>query len=521
MSWFGLGAFGSGPFGAADFGRLALYEQVPARRRALDTNQELERFLDALGEELGEFVQSIARLPDGRDALKAQSFDTYEEVIVDGSAVVDDPIFGLSAELTLAVGEVPKEIGPGYSVLVGSTRYRVLRVRSRDEPDARNTILIDAKTDPQISPGTTMRFEAPNLLARLGGDYGVEIDEYQPVFAQRAEVSHVHRLIRLTGSAEGYRVRGIMRGFTVEVKQLWKLGGGPDPDLPSNKVHLLNGTWYTEIAPKFLRFDEIPADLGYTDPDEGNVGLLDRSLVYEDASPDGLSVAGAYAENVLEGWFAGSPPPPPPLVEPSTVDVTGSSAVPDPSLYDLPQAWSVQVTMTQGQRDKIGDFTRGKFFLVSVADGSEYPIELEVSYAAPSLELITSGPVPPPNGQYTIRYEPGFGEFCAFCPSRTVLVAVEITPDVVAFYNGDGVLMDAAISRMVERLIDFMPVHVRVGSVAKVVKITVSPGVPQVGVSITRTVPISAPFAAYFDDVAADDLTTDTIGPYVSSIVIT
>ena len=583
--------FGSGPFGAYRFGhynwpKRVTYDSLPFRHRERDEVEGFPQrmYLSAFEEELDESRTKIREVLDQRDPNKAIASDSAFSVVIDSSSVVDDSFWGTSVLAIVSSGEDISSIGPGWVCSVTSSTdgddiriYKVLRIRTRNEPDTRNEILL--RGVPEVLLNTTIVLRQPSMLKLLGRDFNVIVDDEEPIQFQRSAVANAVALRGIKSNAQSYSIRGDMAGFNVSALGLWRVEGVPPSDVPSNTVYELptgSGKFYTTIAPRSIKFDEIPSDVEFDDPDLGTIGILDYDLLFPDASGDNLSPGAAFAENVLEGFFAGEP------AEPNTIEVTVVAAIGDPEAeslavttvpafngvvtgfvffiteslpiiagtlvvttsagagsedftdngfgiltgdgggsgiidyetgaavllyavapaggltvnaaynwdalkdFSLPNADRVTADMTEGQRAKIGIFTRGKFILVNDTDESEFYIEIEESYDSGSevVVFIVSDPsASPALGDYRIKYFPCIELSCGWCRSNVMLIEAEATPELVTGFGGSGTLVGAALSRLEAKLDKLIPVHARLG--AFVQKVIVAVSGPTVSVSAT------------------------------------
>lgn len=619
MPGFGDESFGDYKFGEFNWPRRVIYDSLPNRHRELDAKEGYPQrdFLEAFEEELDDTRFKIRKILDQRDPNKAIASDSAFTVDIDGSSVVEDAFWGTTVLVEVSSGEDITSVGPGWYCTVTSSvdaddirTYRVLRVRTRNEPDTRNEILL--RGVPQVLLNTQIVLRPQSLLKNLGADFNVIVDNEEPIQFQRSAVANAVALRSIKSNAQSYSIRGDMAGFVVTALGLWRLDPFPtDLGIPSDTVYELptgSGKFYTTVSPTFIKFDHIPGDIEFTDPDVGVISLLDNDLFFQDNSGDGVSPASAYAENVLEGFFTGEP------VEPTTIAVTAVSAVADPDpivgealtpvpafdgvetnfmiqlanteiipgsvtidtsaaeedfvddglgglqgdqggsgtidydtgeitlsynsapggaetvsatydwdalkVYMLPDAYRVTATMTVGQRNKIGDFEKGKFILVNDADESEFFIEQEVSFDSGLSEIVflTSG-MAPATGDYRIKYSPGPSPSCSWCRANVMVIVVEATQELIDGFNGSGTLVAAAFSRLETKLRKLIPVHVRLGAIIR--KLTVSIDGPLLSVTATTAegLSITVPMTAYYDDVEGDIIFTDDVGPQVTATV--
>lgn len=339
MPGFGDEPFGAFPFGEYRWANRAIWESVPERRRVLDENQELQLFLESVQEELESTRYKARALPLQIDPLVSISSATSEAYDISAASIVDDPDFGIVMELSVALGQDMSgtNVGPGYLSKFGESFFEVQRVRTRNEPETNNLIWVKANAVPaSFTPGDSIVFSHQSLLKRLAQQYGVVFDENQPDRFRRSEVANAVTLMNLKATKQSYSVRGEMSGFDVEATQLWSTCGEFD-EFPADRQFVFRGMNFTSIEPVPLRFDDIPADTTFDDPQLGaGTSILDRPYIYVDTSGDLLSPAGAFAENVLVADPLVSPPDPYVTVT-SVVDISD----PEPQTQPLLAIYSL------------------------------------------------------------------------------------------------------------------------------------------------------------------------------------
>lgn len=563
------------------------YDSLPNRHREFDENEGFPQrtFLEAYEEELDQTRFKVRGVLDQRDPNKAIASDSAFTIDIDTSSVVVDDFWGESVLVEVSVGEDITTIGPGWICTVTSSSdandiraYKVLRVRTRNEPETRNEILL--RGVPEVLLNTEVVLRPPSMLNNLAKDHNVIIDDEEPIQFQRSAVANAVALRSIKSNEQSYSIRGDMAGFDVTALGLWRI---PDPvpaDLPSPNVFELpsgSGKFYTTIDPRNIKFDEIAGDIEFDDPDLGVISMVDFELLFADSSGDNLSPASAFAENVLEGFFTGF------AAEPTTITVSAVTAVTDPDVvtaegvtpvpvfdgietdfalqlvntlitpgsltldtsagagsedftdsgngnligdgggsgtidyetgaitlsyavapagglvvgatytwdalrvFELPNADRVTTNMTPGQRLKIGQFTKGKFILVSVADGSEYFIEQEDLSVFGSIGFIVSVPTPPDTGAYTLKYLPSIEPSCFWCRANVMVIQAEATAALVSGFNGSGDKVNAAFLRLGTKLNKLVPVHVRLGAFIQKIVAPVSGPTLSVTATVTET----------------------------------
>jgi len=335
MPGFGDSPFGDYKFGEVNWPRLVTWGSLPYRHQEKDAEfgYPQRTFLEGYEEELDEIRFKTRGVLDQRDPNRAIASDSAFTVLIDGSSVVSDAFWGQGVLVQVSSGEDFSVVGPGWICTVISSTdgtdirtYKVLRVRTRNEPDSRNEILL--RGVPQVLLNTEMVLRPPSLLKNLARDFNVIIDDEEPVDFQRSSVANAVALRNIKTNGQSYSIRGDMAGFVVSALGLWRVDPFPTGiGLSANTIYELptgSGKFYTTESPEFISFDDIPGDIEFDDPDLGVISILDYDVLFDDPSGDEVSPGKAYAENVLNGFFLGE------AVEPNTIAVTSVTAVVDP-----------------------------------------------------------------------------------------------------------------------------------------------------------------------------------------------
>jgi hypothetical protein len=345
-----------------------------------------------------------------------------------------------------------------------------------------------------------------SLLDYLAKDFGFANDANDPESVQRATIAHAHKYLGLKATAESYRIRGAVSGFAVVAEALHLLA---DPGwaalLPATAVRYVGGSWYTSVEPRALRFDEISADVQYYDPATSTYQtLIDDCFLFEDASPDGLSTAQAFALDVAQGYayagggIHGAPRTPATVV--SAVDLTDAEA----AAYNLPGGHRVVVSIL---KDAYLDFhvgRKGAFGLTEYDRSGGVPPALDDfvwwidategviddpgfpttrHYWTVIVGQVTTAAPPTVGADVAVRYYPELlSDACGFCRSNRM--RVEITPLAGAWgaeaYFGTGTALAGAVARLIAKVEEtLIPIHVRV------VEYTVVTPIPMAGAALT------------------------------------
>jgi len=241
---------------------------------------------------------------------------TCVPVLVTSAVQSVDPDYGNVVTFTLDYQTDLEFLGIGYqaSIEAGGSNYTftVARMRTRNEddpavPETENYIMCYG----EALPSTTvlpfpyqLNFIRQSALQRLTGDFGLLYDPKDPEPYQRSLVRNVSQYVVNKASSKGYQIRGNVAGFDVAVQGLYALCGDSAPtDIP---WFLYDGTYYTDLAPQFYCFDDIPADIEFTDPETSNPFFPLDNLMYVDAYGDTLSPAAAVARCITENYVGTS-----------------------------------------------------------------------------------------------------------------------------------------------------------------------------------------------------------------------
>jgi hypothetical protein len=350
--------------------------------------------------------------------------------------------------------------------------------------------------------GAYVRFLPPRVLDVLAHDYGFDNDRNDPEDRQRAAIAHLHQYFGCKGAQEAYRIRGEISLFNVRVQALWRVC---DVELiavlPPDHQFEYGGTYYSDLPPVHLTFDDIVGDEEYYDPDPAVmawVTLLDRSLLYQDpALPSGLSTALAYAVDVTQGYYGPVSSTNPAWRNAATVESSTPLTSAEALAMGLPAGHRVVVRMQRCQADAF-NFRKTAFGLTEYdkagavppalsdpvfwIDSVTTPWTLDVAGATPEEDqglwtvVIgvgldgTGAPMPGPTvgGDVAVRYAPGTSVNCCWCPSYRVRVLIEPweAPDgshpAYDHYQTDAA-MQAAVERMKGKIVGtLLPIHARV-----------------------------------------------------------
>jgi len=162
--------------------------------------------------------------------------------------------------------------------------------------------------------GYYVPFYPPRIIDRLARDFGFDNDKNDPEDVQRSTIANITKYHGLKATQDSYRIRGEISLFTVHARALWFMcDSGLWSSLTSEHQFSYHGELYTDVDPRYLRFDDIAADQEFWDPDSSSwETLVDNAVMYEDSSTDGFSIALGYALDVTQGSYGRVAPPPHP-----------------------------------------------------------------------------------------------------------------------------------------------------------------------------------------------------------------
>ena len=478
MPGFGQGLAGNSVFGKADWPKLAVYESVPLLHRELDTEGYLRKLLLTFEQELDRIRTKIRTLDHQTDPRKAQALGTVTVpvTLIGGTANVVEAVdadHGRTLTLTVHASTSIDSVGVGFEVVIDSAAYTVVRIRSRNETELRNTITVTGGTSPpSLLAASTLAvsFKSPSFLGHIGSNFSLLVDANDSEALQRSLTANAVNLFSATGSAKAYEIQGEVSGFDVKVIGLYAISNAMSM-LPASDIFPIGSKYYTGIEPRAVCFDDIVADTVFTDPETGQAVTLTEgsaeSFIFSDGSSDGITPAGAFANQVVTGT------------------VTGSVALTSAQLaaYQIPSGYEVSFTVDAAYTlNPIAHFTKGVFYLESTSGGAPYYVEAGDLSSYPSLTVITA--LSPANGAYKVVYSPERKRTCDWCKSYRIRLELAPTQALIDSLGGSGALVNAAAARLVEKLEPVVPIHADIGTPAMVISGSATFG----GMTVTGTI---------------------------------
>jgi len=221
---------------------------------------------------------------------------------------VDFELFDVPSAILTEKGNLyPESATPGQidtSVSYGTINYQTGEVVLSVPSDT-----VDIGSDVKAkwyARGYYLGFFPPRMIDRLSRDFGLENDRNDPEDVQRSTIANITKFWGLKSSQKSYGIRGDISLFDVEARGMWRicdvslwLG------LASYHRFTYGGLLYTDIKPRYIRFDDISGDEEFFNPDTSPLvweTLVDNEAMYEDnISGDGFSIGLAYALDVTQG----------------------------------------------------------------------------------------------------------------------------------------------------------------------------------------------------------------------------
>jgi hypothetical protein len=435
-----------------------------------------------------DYVTTAATASEG--TVKNYDAASVPVLVVDADQYVD-PDYGNVVNFTVENGTNLDLLGIGYSASItsGGTNYsfETARLRTRnadDSPSTRNSILCYGTSAPPASalPYQLLFIQQPSLRY-LTTDFGLTYDDNDPSFFQRSLVRNVSQYVMLKGSEKGYQIRSEVGGFLATAQGLYALCIENNPDaISADHIFLLDGTYYTDLPPQYFRFDEIPADIAYTDPDSLSTVYPLDNLMYDDASGDALSPMAAVALCITEYYVGTSG------TLPYVANVVAATAL---QLAPYGLAYGQVVTVQFASLDDYEAFsviTQGVFSLVGPQPSGtdEHFIEAELSWDAgtlvaeylvgsPATFPVSYDPIDPAASEYCIRYRPAYALDCCWCKSYKIRLILQPTQALYDAYNGSGAAVSDALTRLVAKIRrEQLPIHAEIAEVVLNVPISVT-----------------------------------------------
>ena len=282
----------------------------------------------------------------------ASYIDTYNITYVNAGGATEAGAIGNKYD----IGNEDINIGAPY----GTVNYQTGKV-TIDVPG--DTVVVDslirAKWDVR---GYYLPFYPPRVIDYLARDFGFNNDKNDPEDVQRSTIANITKYHGLKATQDSYRIRGEVSLFDVYTRALWFVcDAGLWASLPDANKFTYHGENYTDLEPRYIRFDDIAADQEFWNPDTAAwTTLVDNAIMYLDTSADGYSVALGYGLDVAQGMFGRVNPASAILRDPagimSVVGLTNAEAVG----YGLQAGYRVVIRMMRCQEYAF-NWKKGRF----------------------------------------------------------------------------------------------------------------------------------------------------------------
>jgi hypothetical protein len=474
---FGTGPFGSGPFGSADWAEHVLWEDLP----------QLDRSEDAAGDgSLRKFINAVKPMFEGFKALGDDwlSLRDPEEVRTryqDNVTVALDPTTFVTGDGVVTVGVLPG-VDPVVELLAGVSAGWILRDVGRQEFVVNAVDKLGATLElegTQLPDGTaSVVLRPPSLIERLGADYGIEVDSYEPEGFQRSSVQNAVEWLGLKGTPTSYDVLGKISGYRATAIQLWRIPSSIVGSMPVGHVFEIpasSGRYYTDLPAMGFSTEDVAAD--------AVEGLAAGASVTDLYSWQEVSVGGVLTgvESLLRRAVT--------VTAVALVDLASGRyrLTATGPMWRQVSAGTWYVEMPSGRRLAVET-------IPELVSGSTYRFEVVMGpgLAGPATGAMVHGAWP------TLQIS---AEYCPASVIELEIVPAEVLGDPEAL-QGD------ALGRMLTKIQQVVPIHVRELEATYLIEAAVSLGltVADSQESLTDAV---ASVTTYFDDVPADGLTLD------------
>lgn len=491
MPGFGSGSFGSGPFGAYDWAWQVLYLDWPYIDRRLDQEGggELEKWAESmvpLFSEVLTFSRDFEQLRDP-DTVRTQFQDTIAVTIA--SAAEEEG--GRTVRVEVVDSDPNDPLVPLGRTSVGwiMTDSNGVEFVVNEVHKLSAAFTVKGKIVPATGAAT---LRPPALIGYLGADYGLTVDQHDAEVFQRRLVKSAFQWLSLKGTARAYEVIGLVAGYDVAAYQLWSISADVAALFPSGtvfEVPIGSGNWFTDQAQTRPLFDEVAADYIPVD-----------ALCWEDAG-GGLT----YGESIGAAL--------------QTMTVTGTSYNATTGrwtiTFDENAAGDMDVVAAAGFVSETE--VSGWYASFPGGDAGQFPLEADpVDNGGGSFSIEVVGLAGLTVGStVSIDYDCPVTPSCDYCPSSAIRVTM--TPGEVL--NEPETLLDDALERMVRKILQVVPIHVRltqlthlVGPVAAAVQVDATPGPGHIYADVSFQQAQTFAYGSvgyYYDIVGADVIETD------------
>lgn len=347
--------------------------------------------------------------------------------------------------------------------------------------------------------GYYLRFNAPPLIDYLAQDFGFNNDHNDPEDVQRSTIANITKFWGIKSTQDSYRIRGEISLFSVYMQGLFRICSAELAlKIPSSSVYEIDGKFYTDTRPVYIKYDHIAANQVLYDmiPPYDEIAITDNGIIgLDDTRADGLSIGQAFALDVTQGYFGKISPVNSNVRGPAVVDTVTPLTQKELELYRWDNGYRYDITMRRCQYDAFNLYDG--HFALSVYEYDEDPslgtppnindpyyyIEsigvvpwvLDSSPTADPMEDIGTWSVllrfgkdvisPIAEGDsVAVRYLPNFDFMdCCYCRSHNMRAVLNATDEAYDFYDTYE-KVDNAIERMKKKIQvnGLVPIHANV-----------------------------------------------------------
>ncbi len=491
MPGFGDGAFGYGPFGRYDWAKQVLFRDLPERPDRVEDaliGRPLERFADAIAPSFNFLLLKADNFGDLRDpdTVRTQFNERLDVTILSSESV------GRIIEVTINDPDPTDPLVPlgetsvGWVLTDSAGRTFIVNAVHKLRPDVVEVVGV---SDLPAAGAATLR--PPSLIELLGLDFGLEVDFHEPEAFQRSSIRNLVQWLDLKGTEKSYDILGKISGYRVTALGLWALDAPVPSAIPSDHIYELpagSGHFYTDVEPDRPSFDEVAADVIPLD-------TFCWELSYTD--PPGPAVG--------QTWL--SPPPTPAVAPGTTLDDALVSTMQAVLVTAVTSLGSGRYRLTVDPADLTPIAWPGQWYFTH--GGVNYYLEtlpVEIGAGEWQFEALLGTPVPfAPGVTIDFGYEcrPDMG--CGFC--RASAIRIEVVPAEVL--TDPDALLDGVLARLIKKLLQVVPIHVRITDIVHIVGPVQIPLNLALTVTASPTVFAYGPVGYYYDIVPADELPID------------
>lgn len=251
--------FGSSPIGQLDWGDR-IWRSIPQiyREKDAENGDYFRLLIEAIADTFFATREKSSLLPRIRDAMHCEGgFTSQTLTITSASETTAEDSEDGKPYWTLYTSSSLLSVCPGWKY--SGTRQGVIKAVSA----IGEYVIVEGAENP-TSEEDTLVVAPPSLLEYLAKDMGMEIDFHEPETYQRNLVERAVYWQARRGTEDGIILRSKMSGFNATVRRLFWITEWYYFALPAANTFEIpagSGQYYTDIEPRFMRFDEVAADV--------------------------------------------------------------------------------------------------------------------------------------------------------------------------------------------------------------------------------------------------------------------